>query len=260
MLYIGWGKSDHARAFVNRLLLFACALAIAILCSGCAMLLRPARTPAPVLAEEAEKEPEETPVPEEENPLKVFLNGFYHAYEPYGDALHALSKEDSSAVDEALALEQHILRLKQLFGAQAGLWQNPNDKKTWDGILFGGVEGTGSVVKTMDGCTFTCTFTELGSISGSLSANVLSGQWSQQDGTLRSGTITKTDTGYAASVNWDGENVLLLIENNILSFGTGIQAAATASSLPVEQWADWHFKDGKFAMPLEAATSSSIQE
>lgn len=223
-------------------------------------MLRPTPTPAPVLAEVAEEEPEETPIPEEENPLKVFLDGFYQAYAPDGDALHALSKEDSSAVDEALALEQHILRLKQLFSAQAGLWQNPNDNKTWDGILFGVVEGTGSVVKTMDGCTFTCTLTQNGSIEGSLKGGTLFAQWMQQDGTNRSGTITKTDTGYTASVNWDGENVLLQIENNMLSFGTGMQATATASSLPVEQWANWHFKDGKLAVPQAAATSSSIQE
>ncbi len=257
MLHKGWEKNNHARAFRNRLLPFACAFAIMLLCSGCAML-RPAPTPAPVLFEAVQEEPEETPVPEEENPLKVFLNGFYQAYAPYDAALRALSGEDSSAVDEALAAERHILRLKQLFSAQAELWQNPNDKETWDGILFGGMEGTGSVQKTLDGCTFTCALTELGSITGSLKSGTLLAQWVQQGAAARSGTIVKTDTGYAASVSWDGENVLLLIEDDALSFGTGMQATATVSSLPREQWANWHLKDGTLSAAV--ATSSSIQE
>lgn len=258
MLHKGW-KNDHARVLRFRLLPFACALIILLLCSGCAMLL-PAPTPTPVMIEQVQKEPEETPVPEEENPLKAFLNGFYQAYAPYDAALRALSEEDSSAVDEALAAERHMLRLKQLFNAQADLWQNPSDKELWDGILFGGMEGTGSVRKTSDGCTFSCTLTELGSITGSLKGMTLVAQWAQQDEVTRSGAIIKTDTGYAASVHWDGEEVLLLIDDDVLSFGAGRQATATVSSLSPDQWASWCLKDGILFVPGEAAASTTMQE
>lgn len=224
------------------------------------MFLTPAATPAPVLAEEPETEPQETPVPEEENPLKVFLNGFYQAYTPYGDALRALSEEDTSAVDETLALEKHMLRLKQLFDAQAGLLQNPTDTKTWDGILFGGAQGTGSVTKTADGCVFSCTLKEAGGITGNLNGGVLFGEWLQPDGVARSGTVKKTHTGYAASVNWDGETILLLIEEDTLFFGTSMAAATASSLLPYEEWADWRLTDGRLSIPAPMATSSSIQE
>ncbi|HWR22611.1 MAG TPA: hypothetical protein VN366_03960 [Feifaniaceae bacterium] len=222
------------------------------------MVLKPAATPVPALAEPAEEEPQETPVPAEENPLGVFLNGFYRAYAPYEEALRALSEKENSATDEALALERHMLHLRQLFGAQAGLFQNPTDRGTWDGILFG-VEGTGSVIKTADGCTFSCALKD-GNIAGSLKGSVLAAEWALQDGAVRGGTVVKTDAGYAASVNWDGEEILLLIENDTLSFGTNAQATATVSSLPPEQWVRWRLKDGKLSVPEAEATPASIQE
>ncbi len=258
MLHKRWGKSNHARA-VNRLLLSACALTL-LLCSGCAMFLRPAATPAPVLAEEPETEPQETPITEEENPLNVFLNGFYQAYAPHEEALRVLSEEDTSAIDEALDLEQHMMRLKQLFASQAALLQNPTDSKTWDGILFGGAGGTGSVTKTAGDCTFSCVLNEDGNIAGSLKGDILFAEWMQQNGAIRSGTIIKTDTGYAASVNWDGENVLLLIEDEALHFGTGVAVATNSSLLPYDAWADWRLKDGRLSISVKTATSSSIQE
>lgn len=258
MLHKRWGKSNYARV-ANRLLLSACAL-ILLLCSGCAMFLRPAATPAPVLAEEPETQPQETPVPEEENPLNVFLNGFYQAYAPLEDALNALSEEDTSAIDEALLLEKHMLRLKQLFDAQARLLQNPTDHNTWDGILFGGVEGTGSVTKTADGCTFSCVLNGAGNITGSLKGGVLVAEWMQLEGAIRSGTIIKTDTGYAASLDWGGEDILLLIEGDTLYFGAGVAIATGSSLLPYEEWADWRLTDGRLSAPVPMATSSSIQE
>ncbi len=241
-------------------MLLAGMLAAALLCCGCASFI-PQTAPAPVLEPEEAEEPEETPVPEEENPLKVFLDGFYAVYQPYGETLEALSKNDSAAVDEALAAEQHIQRLQQLFSAQASLLQDPNDKRTWNGMLFGGMEGTGSVEKTLDGCTFTCAITKWGiargSIRGSLKGNALTAKW-EQEGIVRSGAILQTETGYNAWVDWDGESVMLLMEDGILSYGNGAQA--TASSLSQEQWARWYLKDGKLFQAEPAATASSLQE
>ena len=243
-------KTYRARVCANRLL-SACALVL-LLCSGCAMVPRPAATPAPVLAETVEEEPTKTPVPEEENPLNTFLNGFYQAYEPLEDELRKLSEEDNSAIDEALMLEKHMLRLKQLFDAQAALLQNPSDNKIWDGILFGGVEGTGSVIKTADGCTFSCTLAAGGNITGSVKKDVLVAEWKQQDDSLRSGTVVKTSTGYAASVECEGETVLLLIENDVLFFGKGM--AATGDYLPYERWVDWRLEGRELSIPVKSAS------
>ena len=240
----------------------------ALLLVGCAMIFGPTATPAPAIAEEPQEEIQATPVPEPVNPLKAFLNGFYEVYTPCDDALNALMEQDNAAVDEALAAARHIQRLRQLFDAQAGLLVNPYDPSTWDGILFGGMEGTGSVTRTADGCVFSCTLTNdmdtedgTNTISGSLKGNLLFGEWVKQDGSICSGTILKTKTGYCAYVNWAGESTMMLVEDGVLSYGVDVETPSTASSLQQGgTWVNWYLQQGALVEHTADTTVSSQEE
>jgi len=243
----------------RRLILMCCCLMAAFALAGCAAILPAA--PAPTAAPARTPSPSATPVPAAPNPLGVYFGAFSDACAPFQAQLSALGAKDAAYVDETLSVQGHIQRLQQFFLAPSGLWQSDDEGAVWSGILFGAIDGTGTVQKIPGGCAFTCTFSDKtyenppGGIEGALIGNRLTGAWNEEGVEPREGEIEKTPGGFFSLVTWGDERTALSLEGDTLYFGA--DAAAGASSLPPGAWAGWSLCNGVIR-DVSAATNSSV--
>ena len=238
-----------------RRILLCCCMVVVLALTGCAALLpavstpkaTPLPTPTPAVAQTSD-------VP---NPLGVYLNGFSATCAPFQAQLTALSDKDAAYVEKSLALQAHIQHLRELFLAPSQLFQDEGDSTQWSGMLFGALDGTGTVTTIPGGYSFDCALTDdsQGDINGTLKDDRLAGEWAREDGEIRRGEIVKTAAGYFSLAEWGEERTALSIENGVLYFGADV--TASASSLAPQSWAGWSIQNGAVLQVPSAATASS---
>ncbi len=192
----------------------------------------------------------QTPAPQrEDNPVEVFWNRFEEAYVPYRTAMDmaAGTPERIGLLDKALTLDLHLQRLQQMFLALTSLRQNDDNRELWDGMLFGAMEGTGSVAGTAGNCTFSCTFSDTSQLRGELKNDKLESVWQGEGWTVRRGEILHTDAGWYALVVWEDTNSLLNIAEDALWFRENLADISISDMpLPPAEWADWGYQNGSF--------------
>lgn len=239
-----------------RLTFLCCWMAVILALTGCAALLHKAA--APTHAPSPTPAPTATPVPETPNPLGAYFGAFTDACAPYQAQLATLANQDAAYVEKMLAVQGHIQHLQGLFLAPSQLYQDPNDNTQWGGLLFGALDGTGTISTIPGGYAFDCTPSDnsLGDINGSLKSGRLVGEWAQDSGEPRRGEIDTTGGGYFSLAEWDGAHTALAIENGVLYFGADV--TASASSLAPEAWAGWTMRGGAITATASSATNSSL--
>ena len=229
------------------IIIFACVMML----SGCAVQTAPAleATPAPQATSTPEATPAVlTPAPALQNPVEEFWDSF----EQVGDPIFSQMNLESDAglnletLDKSLAVVQHMQRLQQLFIGLTELGQVSGDAAGWSGLLIGGMEGTGSIQTTARGYTFSCTFSDSSTLSGTLQSDVLQGEWQAEGRPSRSGEILLAQGRWFALCLWEDGGSLMLIDGDTLWFAQGMTALPGVSE-PPEQWAQWSCRDGLFA-------------